>query len=728
VTTNFIDVTDRMFEISGWLRTEGVVRGKRPWNLAGYQVTRYDADKKPYGRNAGRGEFARAQGTTDWTEYRTSVIGKKGLCYVRVQCHLWDCAAGVGYFDDVRLVRKPIPASYFKVKPREEVENDAPVIWPMPPVEEGPDLVDNGVVRLSFAGQQAPAIDFSPQSESGFEPALKGFRLSFTIGGRTLERGTGLTALGGYSVRRSYMTRRVENWQPTPGMPDARVEFFAEMLWQSPRVYFYPRVVLGKAVTVERVQAELLLPPAYTTAHWFDGPNMRSAPLATKPTVTIGSDTCKPFVVVDRGGGNENRGLVVFLPLPPEVRTWYVEDYVPAQQAVTVELAPDAIRFTVGRFATSSKGHHASFDLYYTLMPFASVDVRAALGQWSSGEPLHDPKLPFGPKLPKGFWTKRMPSGGACRPYRCSRYFPVECFSFSGIDKQSPTYDYWHVGGHAWGMLTGIFKGVNFSGFREPGFQRDLAIRLGQFYLERADELGQPPALTTVGSWARQMADPTNIRRFHFGQYGEYTLSMFRHWLLKYEVGSPEDRDFIWSRLNRLKSLYDPDHPRTWTWRAPDGGYWFCYSNVFRKDPEPDFVINTHTTAVGNAGELMRMARGLGKEADYAWWRQTFRKGVDGLIWDLGLDDAWYVDGHDPNEVRYGRGCGGPAGYHGYMATAWLPHVTEIAMEDERYRIDELLTIERRLIKADYLARKPKMKRLAEEFLERVEQGRPAKP
>jgi len=726
VTTDLIDVTDTMLEISGWIRTEGVERGKRPWNLAGYQITRYGADRKPYGRNAGRGEFARVQGTTDWTEYRTSVIGKKGLRYVRIQCHLWGCAAGVGYFDDIKLVRKPIPASYFAVKPREEVENDAPVVWPMPPVKAGPDVVDNGVVRLSFAGDQAPAIEFSSGGEGSFEPVLKGFRMDFTTNGQRYERGKGLVASGGYSVRRSYMTRRAETWRSRPETQDPqerKVEFFVEMFWQSPRVYLYPRIILGKSTVVERVQAELLLPEGYPTAYWFDGPSMRRAPLSARPAVTLGSDTCKPFVAVDAGGGNGNRGLAVFIPLPPEVRTWYVEDYVPAPQPVRVEFSPDGIRFTVERFLAPAKGHHASFDLYYTLMPFAGVDVQTALGQWPTKNALHEAKLPFGPNLPNGFWTKRMPRDGACRSYRCSRYFPVECFSYCGIDKQSPTYDYWHLGGHAWGMLTGIFKGVNFSGFRSTGLQRDLAIRLGQFYLERADELGEPPALTTVGGWARQMSDPTNIRRFHFGQFGEFTLPMFRHWLLKYGVGTPEDKDFIWSQLNRLKSLYDPAHPRTWTWRTPGGGYWFCYSNVFRKDPKPDFVINTHTTAVGNAGELMLIARGLGKEADYAWWRQTFRKGVDGLMWDLGLDDAWYVDGHDPNEVRYGRGCGGPSGYHGYMATAWLPKVIEAAIEDGRYRLDELLAIERRLIKADYLDRVPRLKRLAEQFLKTIEQS-----
>ena len=59
------------------------------------------------------------------------------------------------------------------------------------------------------------------------------------------------------------------------------------------------------------------------------------------------------------------------------------------------------------------------------------------------------------------------------------------------------------------------------------------------------------------------------------------------------------------------------------------------------------------------------------------------------------------------------------------MATAWLPHVIEIAIEDERYRVDELLAIERRLIKADYLKRKPRMKRIADEFVKRVETAAP---
>ena len=662
VTTDFIEVRDALVEISGWMRAVGVRRGKRPWNQAGFQITRYDADKKPYGRNAGRGEFGRAVGDTGWKQYHASVIGKKGICYIRVQCHLWDCAAGVGYFDDVKIVRKPIPQSYLRVRPRSEVEDNAPIVWPMPPVMPGPDTVDNGSVRLRFGSDTSPCIEVASAAGS-FLPALAGFRLRFSRTGRQFSRGDGLDVSGGYSVRRSYMTRRVETWQPTAPEGDAsdvQVRFFAETFWRSPWVYLYPRIVFSRPTEVDSVQSELLLPEGYTTAHWFDGTELRAAELGVRPRVTFGAKTVKPFFAVEGGEGEMKRGVVIFLPLPPEVRTWYVEDYVPAERPVTVELSPQSIKFTVQRFRTPDSGHHSSLDLYYTLMPYVGCGVTTALSRWPTDEPLPEPRLPFGPDVARGFWTKRMPRSGAARPYRCSRYFPVEAFSFGGIDKPSPTYDYWHVGGHAWGMLTGTFKGVNFSGFRRDGFHRDTAIRLGQFYMERADELGQPPALTMVGSWARAMPAPNAIYRFHFGQFGEFTLPMFRRWLLESEVGQPEDKELIWSRLNRLRRLFDPANPNSWTWPTPESGYWFCYSNVFRKEPEPGFVINTHTTAVGNAGELMRIARGLGKQHDYAWWRGVFRKGVDGLLWDLSFDDAWYVGAHDPNEVRYGRRCGGP--------------------------------------------------------------------
>ena len=185
-----------------------------------------------------------------------------------------------------------------------------------------------------------------------------------------------------------------------------------------------------------------------------------------------------------------------------------------------------------------------------------------------------------------------------------------------------------------------------------------------------------------------------------FAQYWEWRMEEFRGWLNGSDLLTPEEKERVYQDLSRAKTLFDPAYAEsTWTHITPNGGYWFRYNDKPRDLLR--WVINTHTTSVGIAGDFALMARDMGKADDHEYWKRIFERGVDALIWAWEQPDMW--TDFDPNEVRYARPPdGGPRGYHRYMVTAWTPKVVQLSMAMGDYRLAELVHYWKRMASAEY--------------------------
>ena len=135
------------------------------------------------------------------------------------------------------------------------------------------------------------------------------------------------------------------------------------------------------------------------------------------------------------------------------------------------------------------------------------------------------------------------------------------------------------------------------------------------------------------------------------------------------------------------------------------------------------WVINTHATSVGVAGQFRTLAVEVGDDADAQWWGEVFQRGVDGLLYALEQDWMWYADEHDANELRYAAKRGGPRGYHGYMITAWMPEVIRSAIALDGYRVDDLVRFYRRMMQARYLEGNDTVLKQGNDFLDSIGQG-----
>lgn len=87
--------------LSGWMKTEGVVKNSNPWEMARFVLNFYDASGQMVGGY--QESAAQAQGDTDWTRYEKTYLAPEGTRQIEVQCALGNCT-GTAYFDDLVLV------------------------------------------------------------------------------------------------------------------------------------------------------------------------------------------------------------------------------------------------------------------------------------------------------------------------------------------------------------------------------------------------------------------------------------------------------------------------------------------------------------------------------------------------------------------------------------------------------------------------------------------------
>jgi xylan 1,4-beta-xylosidase len=86
--------------VSGWMRTEKIVTGSRPWYKAALQLISYDRQRQPLGHH----DVALLDGSHDWELHSGTWLLSREVAFVTVQCHIWgEDASGTVWFDEVAL-------------------------------------------------------------------------------------------------------------------------------------------------------------------------------------------------------------------------------------------------------------------------------------------------------------------------------------------------------------------------------------------------------------------------------------------------------------------------------------------------------------------------------------------------------------------------------------------------------------------------------------------------
>lgn len=664
VQTEPLPLNGECWRVSFWMRTENVVRGPQPWHRAGLQIAYLNAE----GKETGHRDVGLTLGTTEWTRHEAVIyLDPKAKTHaVRLILMNWNCT-GTTWFDDVALTREPIPEAYRKFPPLDQVENQPPRIWKLPPVvplTEPAAAEPTSPVRVVSHAMQSRLL---PQRPAKVEE--------------------------GADIQRGYMTRRVRRIGSGPGPDGWRAEEYAETFRGSPIHSWFARLWLANAQDVGPVSYRLRLAGEIARVRLFQGNRLKEQ--APGEPLVLGAETTKPFVILSNA--RDDAGVILFHPIPAEVRRWHVEDYLIERECpVRLTLAGDTLTYDFGAVKTGAGGFCHSFDFYVFSLPYTGR-FEEALQQFQVGRvDLLADALPFSEQEPRGYWQPFMSLSTGGRLSRMARYFPREFASWM----DSSGWDYGHPGGHGWGCTTASMKGVRVSAQAEASLARDYALRMLTFFLEAAGETGAPPNQYTWRGAGAAFDDVSRHYTTVFCQYWEWRLEEFRAWLREGKLLTPAEKERIYSELQRARKVYDPAFTATtWSYPTPNGGLWFEYWDQPRGQRR--WVINTHATSVGNVGDFALLARDLGKEDDYRYWRRLFERGVDALIWVWEQPDMW-AD-YDPNEVLYARPPdGGPRGYHLHMVTSWTPKVVQLSLEMDQYRLAEIVKYWKRMASAAY--------------------------
>jgi len=705
VQTPLIPYARQFLRIAFRMKTEGVERGKEPWNLAGLQVVWYDPEQQEIGHN----DVGLTAGTTDWTphEGRSFHEAKEGMAFFRVRLLIWD-TRGTAWFDDVVVEETGVPEAFRKVPLLSEVEDQTPRLWALPELQPLAGPLDVGTLQVNFAPDRGAFIrPTDPRA-----PELTRLDVTVNAGEPLGYSESGLEAAAGYY----YRYRAVSEGRS--GRPV--FEAYTEAFRGSPIVAQFLRLYVTAESRVARFRIGFEVPAGLTRLAWFRGNALQDGELGPAVRYRFG-ETTKPFIVLH--SADDTSGLVVYHPTPPEVRRWHLEDYVVESRPDLVclpEAQPDGrwrISWDFRDVTAGAGGYEHSFDLPLYFMPYVGT-VQAALREfqvWDADLTQDTPPLP--PSAAYGYWSEWMGGGPGERALRMARYHPRE---FASWIPGAPAC-YGHKDGHMWGAMTQQMKGIRVDPLAERALLRDDAIRMLHFFVERANEQGAPPDMSMWRDLAILLPDPQDYFTHVFCQYWEFRLGEFRRLMASPHL-TEEEKSHVYDALQRARRVFDPGSPRSWTKLTPEGSYWFDYMDLPLWAENP-WVINTHATSVGVAGQFHLLARERHEDSDALWWADVFRRGVDGLLYALSQDWMWYADTHDANELRYGRSRGGPRDYHGYMVTAWMPEVIRTAIALDNYRLDDLVAAYRRMTRARYLENDERTRAFANDFLQSIGRG-----
>ncbi|HJN14225.1 MAG TPA: hypothetical protein QGH10_01980, partial [Armatimonadota bacterium] len=195
--TPLIPYTEEFVRVALWMRTEGVERGAEAWHQAGGQIAWYDAEKNSMGHS----DIGLTVGTTDWTQHETRFFreAKDGVAYISVGLMIWN-ATGTAWFDDVVVEATEPPEEYIKVPLLEQVENDPPIFWPVPPLQDADQPVDMGPVEVNFTATR----DFMIRPADAAAPEVSRVDIKVGGGGNMGYTESGWEAASGWHHRYKY--------------------------------------------------------------------------------------------------------------------------------------------------------------------------------------------------------------------------------------------------------------------------------------------------------------------------------------------------------------------------------------------------------------------------------------------------------------------------------------------------------------------------------------------
>lgn len=707
--TPLIPYAEQFIHVSLWLKTQDVRRGPEAWHQAGGQIAWYDADQKEIGHS----DLGLTVGTTDWTQHEGRYFweAKEDVAFFRFRLLIWN-AEGQAWFDDVVVEETAPPEAFVKVPLLSEVENDPPRIWPLPDLQQIDEPIDVGTMQINFS----PDDDFFIRPADPNAPEIT--RVEIRVAGAAELSGA---EESGYQAAPGWHYRHRSLQESESGYP--ALEIYTEAFRGSPILSQFVRLYMANESRVGQLEVSFRIPEGLTQVTYFQGDALTTGELVgTQPVLSPGTTT-KPFVILHRS--DDSAGLVIYHPIPAEIRRWHVEDYVVEAHASIVcrtreEGDRRVLYWDFRDLQAGPGGYDHTFDFYVFFMPYGGT-MADALREFQTGDvDLTTDKPPLGPGLPDGYWTPWMPNSSGARILRMARYHPQE---FAGWISGMHGGCYGHRDGRMWGSMTQQMKGIRVNPLAERALVRDHAFRMLNFFVERANDHGAPPDLMTWRELAARLPNPEDYCNHVFCQYWEYRVGEFRKLMQSPLLLDPEKEE-VYLKLQRAKNVFDPNQPGSWTEVLPQGGYWFRYMDL-PIWPENQWVINTHATSVGVAGQFCWLAWETDHTEDAQWWSEVFRRGVDGLLYAFGQDWMWYAEAHDENELRYAGKRGGPRGYHTYMMTAWLPEVIRSAIAMGNYRVDELVACERRLMKAKFLQDDSASLELAEDSLDGIGRGTP---
>ncbi len=134
------DPAPPVLEISGWLKTEDVVKGTNDWEMARITVVFYDAQGNRLGDWPA--PIAEVQGTHDWDYYSYQYSVPKGTAWAKLGISLGNCT-GKAWFSDLRCLAydydlKPLPVGEPTHPDRKPVTAQKTDNWIMNPGLETP--------------------------------------------------------------------------------------------------------------------------------------------------------------------------------------------------------------------------------------------------------------------------------------------------------------------------------------------------------------------------------------------------------------------------------------------------------------------------------------------------------------------------------------------------------------------------------------------------------------
>jgi len=697
-----IPYAQEFVHFSFWLKTQEVRRGPKAWDQAGAQITWYDAEKQPIDHV----DLGLTVGTTDWVQHEGRYFWEEAqaVAFFRVTL-LMSEAQGAAWFDDVVVEATEPPEAFRKVPLLKEVEDNPPRVWPLPELEPAQGAVDVGTMQVNFS----PDLDFMirPANAAAPEVTRIDIRLAGTAGARGAVE-SGFEAAEGFYYR---YRSRIESETGYPAL-----EVYDEFFRGSPILSQFVRLYLANESAVGQLELSFRVPATFSRVSYFDLFTLRDDALEGKAIALRRGQVAKPFIVVHNPA--DSAGLVIYHPIPAEVRRWHLEDYVVESSRDIIcraeaEGASYRLSWDFRDIQAGPGGYEHSFDFYLFLMPYVGT-VKEALAQFRTGSTdLTVDQPPLGQEPPVSYWTEWMPGAPeGTQLLRMARYYPRE---FASWIAAAYAGCYGHRLGHAWGAMAQQMAGVHVDPLADSALARDFAFRMLAFFVERANEHGAPPDLCTRRDLAAALPNPEAYYNHVSGQYWQYRLGEFRRLMRSPNLTDPE-KERVYQHLQRAAPLYDPEEQGSWTERLEGGAYWFRYMDL-PLWPENPFIIDAHATSVTVAGEFCRLAQETRHQEDAEWWARTFKRGVDGLSYALGQDWMWYGAAHDENELRYSKTSDGPQVYPTRMMTAWLPAVIRLALTIDNYRADELLAYERRLMQAKYLQEDPAAVKIAQDFL-----------